>query len=207
MSYLEIASHYDSCFEIHGDTHRGLDWPNEQDMYKRYQIMLELVRGGYREDKFSLLDFGCGTSGLYKYILDHKLEKIEYSGLDISRNFIETSTKKFPKNRYYCVDVLSNDFDLPIFDYVIYNGVFTIKKTLTFDDMFHFMRTILMGMVEKTRVGFAFNVMSKQVDWERDDLFHLPLDILANFLTKSISRNFIIRNDYGLYEYTVYVYP
>lgn len=52
----------------------------------------------------------------------------------------------------------------------------------------------------------AFNVMSKNVDWEREDLFHMPLDELSAFLTSSISRNFIIRNDYGLYEYTVYVY-
>ena len=48
--------------------------------------------------------------------------------------------------------------------------------------------------------------MSKQVDWERDDLFHLPLDLLADYLTRNLSRHFVIRNDYGLYEYTVYVY-
>ena len=44
------------------------------------------------------------------------------------------------------------------------------------------------------------------VDWERDDLFHVPLDLLANFFSKNVSRNFIIRNDYDLYEYTVYLY-
>ena len=58
---------------------------------------------------------------------------------------------------------------------------------------------------EKCNNGVAFNVMSKSVDWEREDLFHLPLDILSDFLCKKITRNFIIRNDYGLYEYTVYL--
>ena len=48
--------------------------------------------------------------------------------------------------------------------------------------------------------------MSKNVDWERDDLFHWGLDELTAFLTKDISRRFVLRNDYGLYEYTVYVY-
>jgi hypothetical protein len=52
----------------------------------------------------------------------------------------------------------------------------------------------------------AFNVMSKHVDWERDDLFHLPFDELGRWLVSSISRNFVIRADYGLYEYTTYVY-
>ncbi len=54
--------------------------------------------------------------------------------------------------------------------------------------------------------GVAFNVMSKDVDWEREDLFHLPLNVLSNFLTKEVTRDFIIRYDYGLYEYTTYLY-
>ena len=54
--------------------------------------------------------------------------------------------------------------------------------------------------------GVAFNVMSKHVDWERDDLFHLPFDEMAGFVTRNLTRNFVIRNDYGLFEYTVYLY-
>ncbi|MFT6034498.1 MAG: hypothetical protein ACI9XJ_000064 [Marivirga sp.] len=62
---------------------------------------------------------------------------------------------------------------------------------------------VLFSKIEK---GMAFNVMSKAVDWERWDLFHLSTDVLIDFLAKEVSRNFIIRNDYGLYEYTVYIY-
>jgi hypothetical protein len=49
-------------------------------------------------------------------------------------------------------------------------------------------------------------VMSKHVDWERDDLFHLPFDALGSFLREEVSRHFVIRHDYGLYEYTTYIY-
>ena len=59
---------------------------------------------------------------------------------------------------------------------------------------------------EKARVGIAFNVMSKHVDWERDDLFHLPFDVLAGFLRRELSRHYVFRANYGLYEYTTYVY-
>jgi hypothetical protein len=48
--------------------------------------------------------------------------------------------------------------------------------------------------------------MSKHVDWERDDLFHLPYDPLAAFLKAEISRHFVFRADYGLYEFTTFVY-
>ena len=50
------------------------------------------------------------------------------------------------------------------------------------------------------------NTMSKHVDWERHDLFHLPLETLTTFLCRDVSRHFVIRNDYGLYEYTTYVF-
>jgi hypothetical protein len=69
----------------------------------------------------------------------------------------------------------------------------------------YFERT-LSATFAKAERGIAFNVMSKHVDWERTDLFHLPFDTLARILIRALTRNFVIRNDYGLYEYTTYVY-
>ena len=86
------------------------------------------------------------------------------------------------------------------------DGLFTVKGDLGDDEMWDFTTGVIRRLWPITRKAIAFNVMSKQVDWERDDLFHLPLDPLADFLTRSLSRHFVIRSDYGLYEYTVYVY-
>jgi hypothetical protein len=86
------------------------------------------------------------------------------------------------------------------------NGVFTEKRSLAFGDMWSYCQTLLMRVFPRARRGLAFNVMSKHVDWERDDLFHLPLDTLAAFLRRHISRHYMLRSDYGLYEYTAYVY-
>ena len=95
---------------------------------------------------------------------------------------------------------------MPTFDYVVLNGVFTYKGDLSFDEMLAYSQAVISKVFDRARIGIAFNVTPKQVDWERDDLFHLPFDVVAWFLTKNISRNFVIRHDYGLYEYTVYVY-
>ena len=101
---------------------------------------------------------------------------------------------------------MEDDSDLPNFDYIIMNGVFTEKMTLTFQYMLEYFKNMIKKVFNKANIGIAFNTMSIHVDWEREDLFHLPFDLLADFLKKEISRHFIIRNDYGLYEYTVYVY-
>lgn len=205
QKYLSIVCHYESCLEKYGDTNLGVDWPNKEDADTRYRVMLEVIKKD-TSGKVSLLDFGCGASHLYEYILRHKLDNIEYSGLDLSEKFISLSRRKFPSTSYYCLDILDDDVSLPDFDYIVMNGVFTEKRDLSFDEMFVYFKRVVSRMFSKARIGIAFNVMSSHVDWERDDLFHLPLDTLAAFLTKELTRDFIIRNDYGLYEYTTYVY-
>jgi hypothetical protein len=91
-------------------------------------------------------------------------------------------------------------------DYVILNGVFTEKLSLSQENMVDFMQALLTAAWPLAVKGLAFNVMSTQVDWQRDDLFHMPFDALASFLTESLTRRFVFRQDYGLYEYTVYLY-
>lgn len=156
--------------------------------------------------KVSLLDFGCGASHLYEYILKNGLTNIEYSGLDLSKKFVDLSKSKFPSINYYCLDILDDPIDLPHFDYIIMNGIFTEKRELSSDEMFEYFKRVVTRVFSKALLGIAFNAMSSHVEWERNDLFHLPLDLLVDFLTKELTRNFVIRNDYGLYEYTTYVY-
>jgi SAM-dependent methyltransferase len=208
--YIEIIQHYESCLEKYGDTNLGVDWPKKEDANTRYEVMLDLINyNPIKNNSFSkikLLDFGCGASHLYEYIVKHRINNIKYCGLDLSEKFINLSKKKFPFNKYYCVDILDDDTNIPNFDYIIMNGIFTEKISLSFDEMFFYFTELIKKVFSKAEKGIAFNVMSKQVDWEREDLFHLPLDLLEDFLSKNISRNFIIRNDYGLYEYTTYVY-
>jgi SAM-dependent methyltransferase len=204
--YLSIVATCESYLEKHGDNYLGVGWTKKKEYADvRYKVMLELIRPD-THGTVTLLDFGCGASHLYEYILQHRLSNIEYSGLDLSERFISLSKSKFPSVSYHLLDVLHDAVALPVFDYVVFNGVFTMKCNLSFDEMFKYFQAVVSKMYDNTRIGMAFNVMSKQVEWEREDLFHLPFDTLASFLTKNMSRDFAIRHDYGLYEYTTYVY-
>jgi len=204
--YLGIVSHYESCLQRHGDTHLGVDWPRQRDAEISYGVMLDVIRSADRNASVQLLDFGCGASHLYEYILTRRMDRISYSGLDLSEKFIELSKSKFPAVNYYCVDLLNEGATIPNFDYIVMNGVFTEKCTLSFDEMFSYFKRLMKKVFEHAKIGIAFNVMSKYVDWERNDLFHLPFDMLGSFLIREVSRNFVIRHDYRLYEYTTYVY-
>ena len=200
MSYLKIAEHYDNCFKQHGDNNLGVDWPNYKDTLTRHQVMCEIIK----KENPTLLDFGCGLGHFNEWIINNN-KQVQYSGLDINEGFYNTCKIKFPHLSFYNVDIFKEN-DLPNFDYITINGVFTEKQELTQTEMMEFFTSALIKLWDKTNKGIAFNVMSKHVDWERDDLFHVSLDELGWFLKKNLSRNFIIRNDYGLYEYTTYVY-
>jgi SAM-dependent methyltransferase len=202
--YLPIVEHYEDCLARHGDSAAGVDWPNPQDAQTRYRVMLGLIRD--RDEAASLLDFGCGAAHLYEHLLREGRSNIAYAGLDISPRFAALSRQKFPERPFYCLDVLDTPDALPEFDYILMNGVFTEKRTLSEQAMFDYFTAMVRQVFAKARRGIAFNVMSKAVDWEREDLFHLSIDRLMAFLTKQVSRHVVIRADYGLYEYTAYAY-
>ena len=203
-SYMNIIRHYEDCLEKHGDSHLGVDWPNKEDADKRYGVMLDLIKE--KNEPVSLLDFGCGAGHLYEYIRRNEIGGIDYSGLDISEKFIGLCKEKYPEVHFILADILTEPDAVGEYDYMIMNGVFTEKRELSYEDMLDYFKQVIKTVFSKAMKGLAFNVMSKDVDWERDDLFHLSFDELSKFLTEEVNRNFVIRNDYGLYEYTVYIY-
>ena len=200
-----IVAAYEADLDKHGDSFRGVGWTSQEHTDRRYRVMLDVIRGG-AVVPVTLLDFGCGLSHLYEYITANGIQGIEYAGLDLSERMIEASRRKHPQLAYYVVDVLGDPEAVPEVDYVVMNGVFTIRPGQTYGQMLTYFEHVLRLVYPKARAGLAVNFMSKQVDWERDDLFHLPMDVLASFLAREISRHFVIRHDYGLYEYTAYVY-
>jgi SAM-dependent methyltransferase len=201
--YLKIVEHYEDCFRRYGDNYLGVDWPNEEDALLRYKIMLEIIP---EHEICSLLDFGCGIAHMYDFILRNNYLNLRYTGLDISDEFIKACRQKHENAAFICKDILESKEEIEVFDYIILNGVFTEKRELSFDEMFEYFKKMIRMLYSKINKGIAFNVMTKHVDWERDDLYHLPFDVLAAFLKSEITRSFIIRNDYGLFEYTVYLF-
>ena len=86
---------------MHGDTAKGMDWPNEEQNQKRFKIMSELFlsKPASHKIKIKILDFGCGTSHFFEYLKEKEIaNKILYTGIDINKAAIEISKQKFPIN-------------------------------------------------------------------------------------------------------------
>ena len=202
--YRQITTCTEEYFAREGDSPLGMGWPNVADAVRRFDVMLDVIRD--RGQPVRLLDFGCGTGHLYEHIQNQTDLNVDYHGIDLSEQFIRAAQKKFPDVQFTHADVLQADDALKHYDYAVVNGVFTSRCQMTYSQMLSFVQQVLRKLFARVSEGMAFNAMSKHVDWERRDLFHLPLDEIAAFCCSDLSRHFIIRNDYRLYEFTTYVY-
>ena len=217
--YYAITEATEQYFHRRGDCPEGMGWPNSPDALRRFEVMLDVMKpndvtrkplheAGASVDTqpVRLLDFGCGTGHLLEYLQQHDRSGIQYSGVDLSETFIGIAKSKHPNADFRVLDIFEHPENLGQFDYAIINGAFTSKCTMSFETMWQTVQRILKIVFASVRCGLAVNTMSKHVDWERDDLFHLSMDLVAQFLCKDLSRHFVMRNDYGLYEYTTYIY-
>jgi SAM-dependent methyltransferase len=188
----------------HGDNFRGVGWTKSQENTdRRYQVMLELMPPG---EACSMLDVGCGLAHFQEYLQRRGVTNVEYSGLELSPASLAICRKKHPDLRFYEADLLDENHGVPMHDYLVLNGLFIYKGEFGFDAMWDYCRKMLLRAARLSRRGFAINVVSKHVDWERDDLFHVPIGMLTDFIAENCSRSFVVRHDYKLFEYTVYVY-
>jgi SAM-dependent methyltransferase len=202
-AYTRIVAHYTDCFARHGATAKGVDWPKDGDVATRYGVMLGVAAG--HALPFSLLDLGCGYGALLDWMGERRAD-IEYRGIDLSAPMIDEAKKRHPGGVFEVRDILTAPLADNSVDFVVMNGVMTEKLTLSQSDMEAFAKQLIKSAFASAKYGIAFNVMSAQVDWKREDLFHWGFDELAAFLNAEVSRHYSFRADYGLYEYTAYVY-
>lgn len=201
-----LARYYGTRLAAHGDTALGAGWPNEDDRRTRFDVMAALATGGLAGA--SLCDVACGTGAFLAHLEARGRAPADYIGIDICPDAIARARAKFPGRRFACRDLLEGPgpaLPAPV-DYVVANGLFTVRAELDEAAMWRFLDAMLARLWPVARRGLAFNVMSDVVDWRRDDLFHVPMDRLARHLFALAGRRVVLRNDYDLYEYTAYVY-
>jgi len=201
---------YEAYLAEHGDSALGVAWTRPEHVGARYDVMLDLVRldqgRAGTATVAGLLDLGCGAAHLYEHLLRRGDLSVEYAGVDTSEQFLALCRAKHPGITFSRLDVLDAPAPLPASTYVVANGVLTYKADLAHDEMWEYAQHFLVRAYSMARRGLAFNVMTTHLDWERDDLFHVPFDTMAAFVRATLSRSFVFRQDYGAHEYTVYVY-
>lgn len=205
--WTRITGHYERRLAEAGATPQGVDWPNGQDLEARFAVQLSLLDGVPAGHRPALLDLGCGPGLLLDYLAaTGRAGAVDYAGIDLSPAMVEAARRRWPEARFAARDIVAEPLAPLSVDVVLMNGVLTERLGLPQETMEAMAQGLIRAAFDAARVGIAFNVMSDHVDWHRDDLFHWPFDDVARFLTRAVSRHYTLRADYGLYEYTIFVW-
>jgi len=200
---LRLTNHYAAALAARGVRPVGVLWPNAPDLATRYEVLLGPIDfGNYSpERRVRLLDLGCGPGFLLDYLAENDLLRlVDYTGVDVSETTMGHARTRWPDHRFELRDIRDHPFPAGAFDYCIICGVFLSRNAITYEAMLRLVGDTLRAVWPSVNLGLGFNVMSKHVDWERDDLFHWPLDDVMSFCKANLSRHVQLRLDYGLWE-------
>src|SRR5215469_9434892 len=185
-----------------------LYWPNASDLAARYTALLSIVNFDYysTEKPLKLLDIGCGLGLLLDYLTENSLiHLVDYTGVDLVEPILQEAESRWPGRRFHKRDIREQPYGTDTFDYCLLCGIFTVKNGNNYDDTVTLAQSTLRAVWPSVTLGLGFNSMSKHVDWERNDLFHWPLDDIMAFCKRDLSRHVSLNLDYGLWEVTTLV--
>ena len=193
---------YEGSLNKYGDTPAGVNWSTPETQQLRFEILLNV---GNLEGK-KVHDVGCGLAHMHDYIEKKKIA-CDYVGSDISDVMITTAKKRLGKSvELNVANICAKKETWMSADFVLNSGIFTVKGDASETEWWQYIQHISKHMFEICKQGIAFNLMSSHVDYKDNHLFYIDPAKVLSYFVENLSRRVVIRHDYPLWEFTVYVY-
>ncbi len=196
-SIKKILSLYEGRLDRFGIDVKTVGWRDRVQQALRFKVLAEVGL----EPGSSVCDVGCGLGDMYAFFKKKRqYASLHYSGIDISRRFIEVASRRFPAGDFQATDILSRNYREQK-DYFLVSGMFNIRVKNNRE----WVQASLKKMFRLCRKAVAVNFTSSHVDYENPLNFHYsPEDIFST--CKTLTRFATLRHDYPLWEFTVYLH-
>ena len=198
-----LAQHYGELVERHGNAAESAQYADRETQERRMQILCEI---GVTKDS-KVLDFGCGT-GQMLHLLQRTIGfEGEYVGYDISPEAIEFARGAHADGRFEVRDILVDPSE-ETFDYVLVSGVFNNLM----NDNRGFFEDVSRRLMAQSRIGYAFNMLSRFVDYFDEGLYYEDPMSAFQFCKENLSPRIALRHDYEVrpgaipFEFTIYAF-
>jgi len=193
-----MIEHYSTLLDRHGPTMAALEYRSEEQQIKRYSVLAGIGPMGVLS---SVLDVGCGLGHLCDFLRRYGWNGA-YTGIDINPTMVASARERLPKDEFMCVDMSCESLDRQ-FDYVFCGA--TVQHRPRSGDPIKYMEEMVTRMFAMTKIGLAFDVFSNRVEFTDDQKLYVDPSYLVNFCL-SLTRRYVLRNDYRPYEIVVYLY-
>ncbi len=196
-----VSRYYDERIELHGATPRGVDWNSPESQRLRFAQLLKLWD---RDAPSAINDYGCGYGAFADYMLDQGYS-FRYCGFDISPQMIAKATELHDAMDQ--VTFVSEESALTKTDYTVASGIFNVRLDTPVPEWEKYVIETLGTINALSRIGFAFNVLTKYSDpaLMRSDLYYADPLFLFDYCKTNYSPFVTLLHDYPLYEFTIVV--
>lgn len=147
----------------------------------------------------SILDVGCGFGDLYGYLSEQGI-RVDYTGVDINRNFIRTAKEIYPDAHF-----IEADFEEALirgkYDWSFASGIFNLK----IDDNRSFIENTLRKMFKLSKRGLAADFLDAGLAMKGWGLYYQDPQAMLD-LCNEFSDHVLMRHDYLPSDFCVYVY-
>lgn len=198
-----IAELYEKSLNDHGLSSQSVGWKTEASQLLRFDKLVYVLNGERGEAEISVNDFGCGYAAMFRYLDELPNVRLgKYYGYDISDEMLKAARETVTDKR---AQFIKSSRVTEEADYSFVSGTFNVKLEASDEVWVEHLKGMLMNLAEKSRKGFAFNLLSTYVDWKQDNLHYGDPFMFFDFCKRNISRYVSLLHDYPLYEWTITV--
>lgn len=195
-------AYYQDKIASHGPCPAGVDWGHEQAQVKRFEQLLQLIPAHAWRHRPSLNDLGCGYGALLGYLKTQDLQA-DYLGIDLVPDMIDAGRQRWGAQGDFTVGAVCPREA----DYSVASGLFNVRNKTPEDDWQDFIVHTLDDLNFHSRLGFAFNCLTRYSDPEhmRPHLHYGDPLWFFDWCKRKYSRNVALLHDYDLYDFTIIV--
>lgn len=197
-----IKTLFHDYLEEYGVGSASVGWRDEGRHRLRFGKLAEVMEP-IPDEPITVADLGCGYGALFGYLLDRGVQIERYVGYEVSPDMLAAARATVTDPRAEFVE--SSSVLEPV-DYSFACGTFFNKFGADHAVWDAYVKESLKTMAERSKRGFAFNLLSTYVDWQEPHLFYGDPKDYFDFCVREISRHVAVHHDYPpLWEWTMTV--
>lgn len=199
-----LQSYYDLHLDNYGPGAMGVGWKNEAAQQIRFDQLAKIIEPC---PGFTINDLGCGVGDCYSYLTATRQMDFQYYGYDMLKSMVDSANTRFRSSENAHWIKIDNVHELLPADYTIASGIFNLKYTVEESEWKNYIIETLHQMNEKSKRGFAFNMLTIYSDKEfmKEELFYADPLYFFDVCKKHFSRNIALLHDYYEYDFTILV--
>jgi SAM-dependent methyltransferase len=194
--YQEIIERYNRRLKEFGYSIKTLAAGTPERRNIRFKILTEI---GNFENK-SVLDIGCGFADFIRFLNEEGIT-CSYTGYDINAELLSVAKNVYPSGQFIIKDIFHEDF--PAFDYIVSSTTF--NNRYKYEKNYELVDKLFQICFGHAREGVAIDFLTSYVDYQVRDAFYYEPERLFS-LAKKYTRRVVLRHDYPLYEFCIYMY-